>query len=478
VRYPGTALHKLPNARFYLTAGAAKLLVERQYAQLTRLESVSGEVAERLVVDLALSARKRVGELSAGDFSADRFGRALLERCGSPAAELATGVERDLLARLEAGSSSLANTTFLHTAPHHDDIMLGYLPFAVRAVRDASNRHTFAYMTSGFNAVTNSYALSLLEKLQQFLKRRAFDALLREGYFDPKNRTGRNRDVWQYLDGVAADRPILKDEAEARRLLRLLMEIFEEEDLDNLVHRLDELVSYFRTQYPGRRDLPYIQQLKGMIREWEADCLWGYFGLDSCSVRHLRLGFYKGEIFTEEPTVERDVAPVLRLLREVKPDVLTVALDPEASGPDTHYKVMQTIAGALRQYEQESGRSDIQVYGYRNVWYRFHPSEANVYVPVSLNMLAILQNSFLNAFVSQKAASFPSHEFDGPFSSLAQQIQVEQYQMLKTCLGRRFFNEHPSPLIRATRGVVFLRKMCLAEFYSHARELRRSAEAT
>ncbi|NCQ31368.1 MAG: hypothetical protein GW802_28860, partial [Armatimonadetes bacterium] len=33
VRYPGTALHKLPNARFYLTAGAAKLLVERQYAQ-------------------------------------------------------------------------------------------------------------------------------------------------------------------------------------------------------------------------------------------------------------------------------------------------------------------------------------------------------------------------------------------------------------------------------------------------------------
>jgi len=337
VRYPGTALHKLPNARFYLTAGAAKLLVERQYAQLTRLESVSGEVAERLVVDLALSARKRVGELSAGDFSADRFGRALLERCGSPAAELATGVERDLLARLEAGSSSLANTTFLHTAPHHDDIMLGYLPFAVRAVRDASNRHTFAYMTSGFNAVTNSYALSLLEKLQQFLKRRAFDALLREGYFDPKNRTGRNRDVWQYLDGVAADRPILKDEAEARRLLRLLMEIFEEEDLDNLVHRLDELVSYFRTQYPGRRDLPYIQQLKGMIREWEADCLWGYFGLDSCSVRHLRLGFYKGEIFTEEPTVERDVAPVLRLLREVQPDVVTVALDPEASGPDTRY---------------------------------------------------------------------------------------------------------------------------------------------
>jgi glucosamine-6-phosphate deaminase len=118
----------------------------------------------------------------------------------------------------------------------------------------------------------------------------------------------------------------------------------------------------------------------------------------------------------------------------------------------------------------------VEVLGYRNVWYHFHPTEANLYVPVSLNMFAIMQNAFLNSFVSQKDASFPSYEYDGPFSILAQQIQVQQYQMLKTCLGRRFFNEHESPLIRATRGFVFLRKMTLQEFYSHARELRKTAE--
>lgn len=56
-----------------------------------------------------------------------------------------------------------------------------------------------------------------------------------------------------------------------------------------------------------------------------------------------------GDIFTQEPTLERDVRPVLHLLQQYQPDVVGVALDPEASGPDTHYKVLQTITEALSQ---------------------------------------------------------------------------------------------------------------------------------
>jgi glucosamine-6-phosphate deaminase len=92
-------------------------------------------------------------------------------------------------------------------------------------------------------------------------------------------------------------------------------------------------------------------------------------------------------------------------------------------------------------------------------------------------MFALLQSAFVDAFVSQKDASFPSYEYDGPFSGLAQRIQVEQYQMIKTCLGRRFFNDHERPLIRATRGFVFLKRLTLNEFYKAARELRETTEA-
>jgi len=476
IRYPATALHRLPNARFYVTQGAARLLVERQHRALAALQTVPDETVIRVLVDISLRLRKRIVELTEADLRQDRFGAEILGKMGAPVSAIAATVERTLLARLEAGSQVRSRTTFLHTAPHHDDIELGYLPYAVRHIRDSSNRHVFAYLTSGFTAVTNRYALSLLEKLEGFLRRGSFASLLREGYFNPSNLQGRNRDVWQYLDGVAAGDPSVKDEGEARRLLRNLIAVFEEEDIDNLRHRITELINYFRTQYPGRRDLLYVQQLKGMIREWEAECLWGYLGLDTSCIRHVRLGFYKGDIFTEDPRVDRDVPPVLQLLRETRPDIVTVALDPEGSGPDTHYKVMQTVAEALRTYERESGGAAIEILGYRNVWFRFHAAEANLYVPVSLNMFAVLQNAFLNAFVSQKDASFPSYECDGPFSTLAQQIHVEQYQTLKTCLGRQFFNEHPRPLIRGTRGCVFLRRMSPREFYSYARELKKTTE--
>ncbi|KKL12730.1 hypothetical protein LCGC14_2532830, partial [marine sediment metagenome] len=218
------------------------------------------------------------------------------------------------------------------------------------------------------------------------------------------------------------------DEGRLRRLLRNLIYLYDETDTDLLGDRVDELINYFKTQYPGRKDLPHIQRLKGMCREWEADCLWGYFGWHSDSVLHLRLGFYTGETFTEEPDIERDVMPVYKTLKKITPDIVTVALDPEASGPDSHYKALQAITEALKRYEREDMKTDIKIWGYRNVWYRFHPSEANMFIPVSLNMFALQNSAFINSFISQKDASFPSHEFDGPFSQLAQKIQVEQYQ--------------------------------------------------
>jgi glucosamine-6-phosphate deaminase len=91
-------------------------------------------------------------------------------------------------------------------------------------------------------------------------------------------------------------------------------------------------------------------------------------------------------------------------------------------------------------------------------------------------MFSILHDAFMNAFITQKDASFPSYEHDGPFSELAQRIQVEQYQKIKTCLGREWFHNHPSALIRATRGFVFLQEMSPETFFESCRELRKSVE--
>ncbi|MDW7681541.1 MAG: glucosamine-6-phosphate deaminase, partial [bacterium] len=286
----------------------------------------------------------------------------------------------------------------------------------------------------------------------------------------------KNRDVYHYLDGVAAHNRLLKEEAESRRLLRNLMFIFEEDSFEHLKDRIEEMINYFKTQYPGKKDIPFIQQLKGMIREWEADLLWAYLGFSCYDVNHLRLGFYKGDIFTEEPEFRRDVTPIFELLEKIQPTIVTVALDPEGSGPDTHYKVMQAVSEALKLYQKEHKKTNIKVWGYRNVWYRFHPSEATTFVPVSLNSFASLDSAFKNCFGSQRSASFPSYELDGPFSRLAQQIMVEQYQTIQTSLGKEYLFENAHPRLRAARGFNFLKKMSLDEFFQHSSELKKSTE--
>ncbi|MDI9553942.1 MAG: glucosamine-6-phosphate isomerase, partial [Bacteroidota bacterium] len=106
----------------------------------------------------------------------------------------------------------------------------------------------------------------------------------------------------------------------------------------------------------------------------------------------------------------------------------------------------------------------------------FAPSEANVFTPVSLNSMAVLQKSFKDCYISQVNASFPSYELDGPFSDLSQQIWVEQFKWVQLILGKDFFYENDRPKIRATHGMIFHKEMTLDEFLMHASELEKSVE--
>jgi len=219
-----------------------------------------------------------------------------------------------------------------------------------------------------------------------------------------------------------------------------------------------------------------VQTLKGSCREFEAECVWGYIGWQLPNVSHLRLGFYTADIFAPEPTHDRDVMPILSLMRSVKPDIVSVALDPEASGPDTHYKVLQAATAAIERYAEEGKREDVCIWGYRNVWFRFEPHEVSTIVPVSLQTISTLNHMFLSSFESQRDAEFPAHEIQGPFCDMSQRVQVQQYDMIETCLGYEWFHKHPSPLIRATRGLVFLREMSVAELLKESRALRKQTE--
>ena len=475
--YPATVLHTMEYARFYISKGAASLLTERRFINLVQSPAVDHETADEHVIALALRLEKTLDELTEKDVKKDRYAGEILQKTKGSFQELAAGAKKRLVERIEKGIAPVTDTTFFHTEPHHDDIMLAYLPYLYHLVRDPKNHHKFANLTSGFTAVSNPYILSIVRKLRRYLSTDEFAAHMKNGDFDPTDTVKRAEDMYLFLDGLAGNVQERKDEAEAKRMLRNLIEVNGTSDIRALRLRAQSLEEYLRTQYPGAKDPPDVQTLKGMLREWEVELLWAYFGIEPSAIHPLRLGFYQGDIFSEEPELDRDVLPISDLMNTIKPNVVTVAFDPEGSGPDTHYKVLMAVAEALKMYEKSSGDSSVRVWGYRNVWYRFKPSEADVIIPVSLNTLSLMHTAFMNCFGSQSAASFPSYEHDGPFSELAQKIFVEQYSMVKTCLGKDYFQKHSHPRLRAARGLIFLKDMDPTSFYQKVRELKKVTES-
>jgi glucosamine-6-phosphate deaminase len=173
------------------------------------------------------------------------------------------------------------------------------------------------------------------------------------------------------------------------------------------------------------------------------------------------------------PVYDNDINIILNQLRTIKPTIITVAIDSEGQGPNTHYKVMQSIAEAVRLWGKEEDLSHLRVFGYRNVWSTFHPAEANVYVPVSLNAIAVFEKAFKDSYLTQVKAEFPNPDFDGPFSELAEQIWVKNYKDVQLILGKNFFYENTHPLIRATHGLIFLKEMTANGFVELAEEMKR-----
>ena len=153
-------------------------------------------------------------------------------------------------------------------------------------------------------------------------------------------------------------------------------------------------------------------------------------------------------------------------------------MDPEGSGPDTHYKVLQSIAEAVRLWSKEADLSNLKIWGYRNVWYRFDLAEADIIVPVTLNSMAILNSTFMNCYLSQKDASFPSYEYDGPFCELSQKIWVDQHKELQLLLGRDYWYRNENPHLRAVHGAVYLKEMNLDSFLSFATRIEDTIEGS
>ncbi|TVR68533.1 MAG: glucosamine-6-phosphate isomerase [Marinilabiliales bacterium] len=469
--YPSTALHDLRNSRFYLTTGAASML-EDKVELFYRTGGWTHEKTERAVIDLCKKLGRYGHHLTVDDLKKDKY-CSQIPGLNNNTVKTVIGSINDKISR---GMDNENNQVYYHTGPHHDDIMLGILPHIHRLLRNENNTAYFSVLTSGFTAVTNSFLRDALEDTKQFLNEGLIQMIEYPDFFEMGYGLKWDKDVYHFLNKVASGEPFERRRGLAHRIVRSLVVIYKLKDREELRNCIDDILSILRRSYDGEKNHPDIQTLKGMIREFEEELVWAHFGVQVKNVHHLRLGFYTGDVFTAQPERDRDVKPILEKLKKINPSVISLAFDPEGSGPDTHYKVLQAIADAVRLWEKETDLSALRIWGYRNVWYKFHPAEANVIVPVSLNAMAVLEDSFTNCYLSQVDASFPSYQHDGKFSELTKNTWVDQLKTIQLLLGKNWFYQSPSPRIRSTHGMLYFKEMTVSEFLESARELEKSME--
>jgi glucosamine-6-phosphate deaminase len=469
--YPATVLQKLKNGRFYLTKGAAVKLTDSMDTYYQQGEWTF-EKTERSVIELCKKLNKYGHRLKIEDLKGDKYCKLIPGLSEDTVNQVMKSVE----GKLAKGLEQEKNEVLLHTGPHHDDISLGILPHITNQLHDPSNEAHFSVLTSGFTAVTNTFVIDTLLYTKKLLDEGKIQMVNYDDFFQVGYSLKTDKDVYHYLTNVASENAEARKRGLSHRVVRALVIVWEIKNKTQLRETINDVISILRKSYDGEKNPSKIQKLKGMIREFEEELVWAHFGVQVKNVHHLRLGFYTGDIFTEQPDKTRDVEPIVEMFRKVKPTKISLTLDPEGSGPDTHYKVLQATAEAVKKWGKEHDTSKLRIIGYRNVWFKFEPHEANVIVPVSLGDMSVMEDSFANCYLSQVNASFPSYAHNGKFSTVAKRTWVGQLNDIQLLLGKNYFYLHERAKVRASHGLIFFRDMNVEEFLATARELEKSIE--
>ncbi|MDR7131695.1 glucosamine-6-phosphate deaminase [Algoriphagus sp. 4150] len=469
--YPATVLQKLKNGRFYVTKGAGVKLTDSVDAYYQKGEW-TWEKTERSVIDLCKKLGKYGHRIKLSDLKADKYTKLIPDLSEDTVNQVMKSIEE----KLTKGLEQERNEVLLHTGPHHDDISLGILPHITNQLHEPTNTAHFSVLTSGFTAVTNTFVIDTLQQTKKLLDNGQIQMVHFEDFFEIGYSLKTDKDVYHYLTNVASEDADQRVRGLCHRVVRALVIIYEIKDKTQLRETINDVISILKNSYDGEKNSSKVQKLKGMIREFEEELVWAHFGVQVKNVHHLRLGFYTGDIFTEQPDKDRDVEPIVEMFRKVNPTKISLTLDPEGSGPDTHYKVLQATAAAVKKWGEEKDISELRIIGYRNVWFKFEPHEANVIVPVSLGDMSVMEDSFANCYMSQVNASFPSYSHNGKFSTVAKRIWVDQLDAIQLLLGKNYFYQHDRAKVRSSHGLIFFRDMNVEEFLATARELEKSIE--
>jgi len=191
---------------------------------------------------------------------------------------------------------------------------------------------------------------------------------------------------------------------EVRRYLDFVRRAAADFDFGNerLPALIREVAEFLAAREPGEVDHASVLKLKRRIREVEAISAIETLRLRANQARFLDLPFYRTGQVRKDPIGERDVAIILELLEELRPEIVLVAGD--LSDPHgTHRMCLEAVERALERY----GGASPEVWYYRGAWQEWSIAEADILVPMSEEELRVKIAAIFKHQSQKDRAPFP-----------------------------------------------------------------------
>jgi len=171
----------------------------------------------------------------------------------------------------------------------------------------------------------------------------------------------------------------------------------------------------------GLPDIPEILAVKRLIRETEAISCCEFVGVQE--YEFLNLPFYQTGMARKMPITSADVAIVKQSLLSFQPDIIFAAGD--LTDPNgTHRLCLGAIREALNGMERRP-----ELWLYSGAWSEFHPSEADVLVPLSQSEVSLKREGIFRHESQKDRAPQPGH-MEGEFWQMAEKRNAATAQLL------------------------------------------------
>jgi len=344
---PASCLQEHPDATFFVDPAAAAKLTGKATPWLLRHCEWDEPLVRRAVTWLALQCEKTILALTEEDYLANRLHDLLAARGGAYNTNL--DVFKRLMKTITGWpGGKQPGKKILVFSPHPDDDVISMGATLNRMSQQGHEVHC-AYQTSGNIAVFDHKALQSADFVRDF----------------------------NHIFGLATEQTARID-----------------------VH----IETFLRHKLPAAVDSPEVQAVKTLIRRSEAISAASLCGVPRERCHFLEMPFYQTGRVEKLPIDKRDVAAVVKVLREVAPDIVFAAGD--LSDPHgTHRMCLEAVFGALGSCAGDGAGPDVWLY--RGAWEEWEPHQIDMAVPISPDELYHKRHAIFRHESQKDRAMFP-----------------------------------------------------------------------